>query len=97
LLIVVILALFDFQFYFPFRIGGPEFIPYHRWQFVRLTTFMTLAYLIIKYILSSTPFSALAVLEVYLIFLLIIGSILFLNANAALTEWVMLGISFILL
>jgi hypothetical protein len=97
LLMVVFLALFDLQIFFPFHIGSPEFIPYHRWQSVRLATFMTVAYLIIKYMLSSKPFSTLAVLEVYLIFLLIIGCILFLKANVELTEWVILGFFFILL
>jgi hypothetical protein len=86
----VVLGLSGIHIFFPFTIGAAEEIPYYRWQTVRFSTFLTIAYFIIKYAAGSRPVSALAVIDIYFKFMVFIGVIfLWREKNQLLTEWVM--------
>ena len=84
---VVILGLFKLQVYFPFNIGSAEEIPYHRWQTVRFTTFLTVAYFIFRYIGGFRPVSALAVLDMFFKLMVVIATINFWIADKLSDEW----------
>ena len=83
----VILGLFKLQVYFPFNIGSAEEIPYHRWQTVRFTTFLTVAYFIFRYIGGFRPVSALAVLDMFFKLMVFIATINFWIADKLSDEW----------
>jgi len=83
----VVLGLFNFQVYFPFNLGPAEEIPYHRWQTVRFTTFLTLAYFIFRYIGGFRPVSALAVLNMFFKLMVFVGTINFWIADVLSDEW----------
>ena len=74
---IVLLGLFKLQIYFPFNIGGADEIPYHRWQTVRFSTFLTIAYFIFRYVGGSRPVSALVVINIFFRIMAIIAIILF--------------------
>ena len=83
----VVLGLFNLQVYFPFYIGSAQEIPYHRWQTVRFTTFLTVAYFIFRYIVGFRPVSALAVLDMFFKLLLFVATINFWIADVLKDEW----------
>ena len=92
LLVTVTLGLFDIHIYFPFAIGSSMDIPYHRWQTVRFSTFLTIAFFIIRYVSGSRPVSALAVIDVYIKFMVFVGIILISKLEIITpSEWVTLG------
>ena len=86
-LTTVVLGLFNLQVYFPFYIGSAQEIPYHRWQTVRFTTFLTVAYFIFRYIVGFRPVSALAVLDMFFKLLLFVATINFWIADVLKDEW----------
>ena len=86
-LTTVILGVFNLQIYFPFNIGSAQEIPYHRWQTVRFTTFLTIAYFIFRFIFGFRPVSALVVLNMFFKILLVIGIINFYIADKLFSEW----------
>ena len=86
-LTTVALGFFNFQIYFPFNIGPAEEIPYHRWQTVRCTTFLTLAYFLVRYIGGFRPVSALAVLNMFFKLLVFVAAINFWIADVFSDEW----------
>ena len=86
-LTTVVLGLFNLQVYFPFHIGSAQEIPYHRWQTVRFTTFLTVAYFIFRYIVGFRPVSALAVLDMFFKLLLFVATINFWIADVLNDEW----------
>ena len=83
----VILGLFKLQVYFPFNLGSAEEIPYHRWQTVRFTTFLTVAYFIFRYIGGFRPVSALAVLDMFFKLMVVVATINFWIADKLSDEW----------
>ena len=83
----VVLGLFNLQVYFPFYIGSAQEIPYHRWQTVRFTTFLTVAYFIFRYIGGFRPVSALTVLDMFFKLLLFVATINFWIADVLKDEW----------
>jgi hypothetical protein len=84
---IVILGFFDLQIYFPFNIGSAQDIPYHRWQTVRFTTFLTISYFIIRFISGSRPVSALGVLDMFFKIMVVVGIINFWIADVLWDEW----------
>ena len=86
-LTTVILGFFNLQIYFPFNIGSAQEIPYHRWQTVRFTTFLTIAYFIFRFIFGFRPVSALVVLNMFFKILIVIGFINFYIADKLSSEW----------
>jgi len=83
----VALGLFNLQIYFPFNIGSTQEIPYHRWQTVRFTTFLTISYFIFRYIGGFRPVSALGVLDMFFKILVVICIINFHAADVLFKEW----------
>ena len=89
LLVTVLLGLFGIHIFFPFNIGSAEEIPYYRWQTVRFSTFLTIAYFIVRYALGSRPVSALAVIDIYIKFLVFVGVILLWREESQLlSDWI---------
>ena len=84
---IVILGFFDLQIYFPFNIGSAQDIPYHRWQTVRFTTFLTISYFIIRFVSGSRPVSALSVLDMFFKIMMVVGIINFWIADVLWDEW----------
>jgi hypothetical protein len=84
---IVILGFFDLQIYFPFNIGSAQDIPYHRWQTVRFTTFLTISYFIIRFVSGSRPVSALSVLDMFFKIMVFVGIINFWIADVLWDEW----------
>ena len=84
---IVILGFFDLQIYFPFNIGSAQDIPYHRWQTVRFTTFLTISYFIIRFVSGSRPVSALGVLDMFFKIMVVVGIINFWIADVLWDEW----------
>ena len=83
----VAFGFFNIQIYFPFYIGSAQEIPYHRWQTVRFTTFLTMSYFIFRLIGGFRPVSALGVLDMFFKFLALIGAINFWIAGVLSDEW----------
>ena len=78
---IVILGFFDLQIFFPFNLGSAQDIPYHRWQTVRFSTFLTISYFILRFISASRPVSALAVLDMFFKIMVFVGAINFWKAD----------------
>ena len=83
---VVIMGFFDLQIYFPFNVGSAKDIPYHRWQTIRFSTFLTISYFILRFISKSRPVSALAVIDVFFKLMVFVGIINFWKADVLLNE-----------
>jgi hypothetical protein len=84
---VVIMGFFDLQIYFPFNVGSAKDIPYHRWQTVRFSTFLTISYFILRFISESRPVSALAVIDVFFKLMVFVGIINFWKADVLWDEF----------
>ena len=80
------MGFFDFQVFFPFNIGSAKDIPYHRWQTVRFTSFLTITYFILRFVSGSRPVSALGVLDVFFKIIVLVGVINFWKADVLLNE-----------
>ena len=78
---IVFLGFFDLQIYFPFNLGSAQDIPYHRWQTVRFSTFLTISYFILRFISGSRPVSALGVISVFFKIMVFTGIINFWKAD----------------
>jgi len=85
--IVVFLGLFKLQIHFPFNLGATDEIPYHRWQTVRFSTFLTISYYIFRYVAGSRPVSALAVINVFFKIMVLMAIILFWTEGVLIREW----------
>ena len=85
--LVIILGLLKLQIYFPFNIADAEAIPYHRWQTVRFSSFATVIYLIIRYLIGGRPEGALLVVSMFFRFLILFGAILIWQADVDASEW----------
>ena len=83
----VVLGLFNLQVYFPFNLSAAQEIPYHRWQTVRFTTFLTIAYFCFRFVGGFRPVSALGVLDVYFKIMALIAAINFWIADVLSDEW----------
>jgi len=86
-------AFFGVQIYFPFRLAEAESIPYHRWQSVRVTVFLTLSLFMILYLLNtSRAFSPAKFLEIYFVTYTPTLAIFTYQAGASHDEYMMVGI-----
>ena len=84
---VVVLGLFKLQIYFPLNVDSADEIPYHRWQTVRFSTFLTIAYFIFGYVGGSRPVSALVVINVFFKIMALMAIILFWTEGVLIKEW----------
>ena len=85
-----VLALFGVSVYFPLRLADAEPIPYHRWQTVRITVFLTFAYFSIIHLLNgSREMYPIKFLEVYLTILTLIGAVIFVQQEVEPTEYLL--------
>ena len=90
-MMVIVLGLAKLQIFFPFNITDAETIPYHRWQAVRFSTFASIIYFIIKYLIGGRPETALLAISVYFRFLVLFGAILMWQENVDASEWYILA------
>ena len=84
---IIVLGLFDLQIYFPLNIANAEPIPTHRWQSVRFSCFATLGYLVLKHMIGSGPIYPIAIIDIFVKFLLFFAFILMWKANVGEREW----------
>jgi len=71
-------ALMGVTIYFPMRISQLEDIPYHRWQTVRISVFLTFIYFAVQHLLNgSREMYPVKFLEIYLLMLTIAGLAIF--------------------
>ena len=84
---VVILGFYDFQIFFPFNIGSAQEIPYHRWQTVRFSTFLTISYFILRFVIGSRPVSALGVIDMFFKIMVFVAAINFWKADVLRDEF----------
>ena len=90
-LYISVSAFFDITIYFPFKISEAEFIPYHRWQTVRIAVFLTFAYFAIIYLVSKEKkYLPIQFLAIYLKILSIVGCIMFYKADVQNSEYFVL-------
>ena len=88
--LVIILGLLKLHMFFPFNIVDAEAIPYHRWQTVRFSSFATVIYFIIRYLIGGRPEGALLVISVFFRFLILFGAILMWQEDVGSSEgWVL--------
>ena len=83
----VILGLLDLHIVFPFNLSTAKEIPYHRWQTVRFTTFLTMAYFCFRFVGGFRPVSALGVLDMFFKVMVLIATINFWIADALIDDW----------
>ena len=84
---IVILGFFDLQIYFPINIGSAQDIPYHRWQTVRFTTFLTISYFIARFVSGLRPVSALGVIDMFFKIMVFVAVINFWKADVLRDEF----------
>jgi len=84
---VVIFGFFDFHIFFPFNIGSAQEIPYHRWQTVRFSTFLTISYFILRFVSGSRPVSALGVIDMFFKIMVFVATINFWKADVLRDEF----------
>ena len=84
---VVILGFFGLQIFFPFNIASAQDLPYHRWQTIRFSTFLTISYFILRFISSSRPVSALGVIDVFFKIMVFVAIINFWKAGVLWDEF----------
>ena len=98
---VSISAFFDITIYFPFVISEAEFVPYHRWQTVRIAVFLTVSYFAILHLFGNErEYLPIQFFETYIKILTIVGLIIFYKADVKNSEYSVLlffGLSSIVL
>ena len=87
---VVILELMGITIYFPFHISPNREIPYHHWQTVRLSVFLTFAFFSIRYFIwESVKLYPVQFLDYYIKILTFTGIILFLKLDIIKDEYIL--------
>lgn len=85
---VSVSAVFGTTIFFPFNISEVDSIPYHRWQSVRISVFLTLSYFGIKYLLNKKrEYLPIQFLEVYIKILTIVGFFIFYKSGVQKSEY----------
>ena len=98
---VSVSAGFGVTVYFPFITSEENFVPYHRWQTVRISVFLTFFYFAILQLLNrERKYLPIKFLEIYLKILTVVGLIIFYKAGVKNTEYLVVaffGLSSIIL
>ena len=85
-------ALMGVTIYFPLRVGEVEDIPYHRWQAVRVSVFLTFIYFAVLHLVNgSREIYPVKFLETYLVMLTIAGLAIFIREGVDAGEYVIVG------
>ena len=94
-------AFLDITIYFPFTISEVEYVPYHRWQTVRIAVFLTISYFAILHLFGNKrEYLPIQFLETYIKILTIVGLIIFYKADVKNSEYYVIlffGLSSIIL
>ena len=81
-------AFFGVSVYFPLRLADADTIPYHRWQAVRISVFLTFAYFSIIHLLNgSREMYPVKFLEAYLTILTLVAVVIFLQQQVQPSEY----------
>ena len=85
-------ALMGVTIYFPLRVGDVEDIPYHRWQAVRVSVFLTFVYFAVLHLVNgSREMLPVKFLETYLVMLTIAGLAVFIREGVDAGEYAVVG------
>ena len=85
-------ALMGVTIYFPLRVGEVEDIPYHRWQAVRVSVFLTFIYFAVLHLVNgSREIYPVKFLETYLVMLTIAGLAIFIREGVDAGEYAIVG------
>ena len=85
-------ALMGVTIYFPLRVGEVEDIPYHRWQAVRVSVFLTFTYFAVLHLVNgSREMLTIKFLETYLVMLTIAGVAIFIREGVDAGEYAIVG------
>ena len=85
-------ALMGVTIYFPLRVGEVEDIPYHRWQAVRVSVFLTFTYFAVLHLVNgSREIYPVKFLETYLVMLTIAGLTIFIREGVDAGEYAIVG------
>ena len=85
-------ALMGVTIYFPLRVGEVEDIPYHRWQAVRVSVFLTFTYFAVLHLVNgSREIYPVKFLETYLVMLTIGGLAIFIREGVDAGEYAIVG------
>ena len=85
-------ALMGVTIYFPLRFGEVEDIPYHRWQAVRVSVFLTFIYFAVLHLVNgSREIYPVKFLETYLVMLTIAGLAIFIREGVDAGEYAIVG------
>ena len=85
-------ALVGVTIYFPLRVGEVEDIPYHRWQAVRVSVFLTFIYFAVLHLVNgSREIYPVKFLETYLVMLTIAGLTIFIREGVDAGEYAIVG------
>ena len=91
-LYVSVTAFFGVQLYFPLRLAEAEPIPYHRWQSVRISVFLTLCLFMIIYLFdASKTYSPIRFFEVLLWIYSPVLAFFTYRAGAGAEEYIVVG------
>ena len=81
-------AFFGVSVYFPLRLADADPIPYHRWQAVRISVFLTFAYFSIIHLLNgSREMYPVKFLEAYLTILTLVAVVIFVQQKVEPSEY----------
>ena len=85
-------ALMGVTIYFPLRVGEVEDIPYHRWQAVRVSVFLTFTYFAVIHLVNgSREMFPIKFLETYLVMLTIAGLAICIREGVDAGEYAIVG------
>ena len=91
LIFAVIIEIMGITIYFPFHISSDHEIPYHRWQTVRLSVFLTFAYFSIRYLIwGGIKLYPAQFLDVYMKLLTVTAILLFIRTGVIKTDFMVL-------
>ena len=88
LIIAVCVEVLGITIYFPFNISADHEIPYHRWQSVRLSVFIQLAYFGIRYIVrGGAKLFPVQFLDIYIKIFTITSILIFIRTEVVRSEF----------
>ena len=88
---VSVSAFFGITIYFPLKITDEHFVPYHRWQSVRISVFVTFAYFAIMHLFNEDKeYHPIQFLEIYIKILTIVGFVIFYKTGVQNSEYLVI-------
>jgi hypothetical protein len=86
----IVSALMGVTIYFPLRMSEGQEIPYHRWQSVRVSVFMTFIYFAVLHLANaSREMYPIKFLQVYLAMLTVSGLVVFIREGVDVAEYLL--------